>query len=60
MKKLRSLWRHRVKARPGLQGEEYEIEKAEREAQKERDRFADSLVEKAGHRQFPFLKDPFE
>ncbi len=60
MKKLRSLWRHSKKARPGLQGEEYEIEKAEREAQKERDRFADSLVEKAGHRQFPFLKDPFE
>jgi hypothetical protein len=60
MKKLRSLWRHRQKPGPGLQGEEYEIEKAEQEAQKERDRFANSLVEKAGHRQYPFLKDPFE
>jgi hypothetical protein len=40
--------------------EEYEIEKAEREAQKERDRFAESLIEKAGHSGYPFLKDPFE
>jgi hypothetical protein len=42
------------------QGEEYEIEKAEREAQKERDAYAESLIEKAGHRSYPFLKDPFE
>jgi hypothetical protein len=42
------------------QGEEYEILKAEREAQKERERYAESLVEKAGHRSYPFLKDPFE
>ena len=42
------------------QGEEYEIEKAEREAQRERDTFANSLIEKAGHSQFPFLKDPPE
>ena len=43
-----------------LQGEEYEIEKAEREAQKERDRYAESLIEKAGRARYPFLKDPFE
>ena len=42
------------------QGEEYEIEKAQRQAQKERDAYAESLIEKAGHRSFPFLKDPFE
>jgi hypothetical protein len=60
MKWRRSLWRHREKARPGLQGEEYEIEKAERAAQKERDRYAESLLEKAGHARYPFLKDPFE
>jgi len=60
MKRLRSLWRLRQKSGTGAQGEEYEIEKAEREAQKDRDRFANSLLEKAGHRQYPFLKDPFE
>jgi len=43
-----------------LQGEEHEIEKAEREAQKERDRYAESLLEKAAHARYPFLKDPFE
>jgi hypothetical protein len=43
-----------------LQGEEYEIEKDQREAQKERDRFAESLIEKAGHARYPFLRDPFE
>ena len=43
-----------------VQGEEYEIEKAEREAQKDRARFAESLIEKAGHARYPFLKDPFE
>jgi hypothetical protein len=42
------------------QGEEYEIEKAERQAQKERDTFAESLMEKAGHTHMPYLKDPFE
>jgi hypothetical protein len=46
-------WQH-------LQGEEYEIEKAEQEAQEDRDRFAESLFEKAGHVHFPFLKDPFD
>jgi hypothetical protein len=53
-------WRHRQKPRPGVQGEEYEIAKAEREAQEKRDRFAESLGEKAGHAQYPYLKDPFE
>jgi hypothetical protein len=42
------------------QGEEYEIERAQRQAQKERDAYAESLIEKAGHRGYPFLKDPFE
>jgi len=61
MKRLHRFWRRRQK--PLLkppEGEEYEIEKAEREAQKERDRFAESLIEKAGHARYPFLKDPFE
>ena len=45
---------------PAPQGEEYEIAENEREAQKERNRFAESLIEKAGHARYPFLKDPFE
>ena len=64
MKLLQRLWRpmrHRQNPlQKPLQGEEYEIEKAEREAQKERDRYAESLIEKAGHARYPFLKDPFE
>ena len=40
---------HRQNPQRPLQGEEYEIEKAEREAQKERDRYAESLLDKAGH-----------
>jgi hypothetical protein len=52
--------RRRPKAIIPPQGEEYEIEKAERQAQKGRDAYAESLIEKAGHRSFPFLKDPFE
>jgi hypothetical protein len=42
------------------QGEEYDIEKAELEAQKERDQFKASLFEKAGHAHYPYLKDPFD
>jgi hypothetical protein len=62
MKLLQRLWpvRHRQNLQEPVQGEEYEIEKAEREAQKERDRYAESLLEKAGHARYPFLKDPFE
>ena len=60
MRLLRRFRRHRRKPPPYLQGEEYEIVKAEREAQRQRERFAESLIEKAGHRNYPFLKDPFE
>jgi len=54
------LRRRRRPATPGPQGEQYEIEKNERKAEKERNRFAESLIEKAGHARYPFLKDPFE
>ncbi len=58
---LSRAWRlQRKLPRQHPQGEEYEIEKAELEAQKERDRFTASLLEKAGHTHFPFLKDPFD
>jgi hypothetical protein len=60
MRKLRNLWRRRQKPRPSLEGEEYEIEKAQREARERGRRFGESLIEKAGHRQYPYLKDPFD
>ena len=54
-------WGHRqTRPQQHLQGEEYEIEKAEREAQTNRDRFTALLLEKAGHLHYPYLKDPFE
>ena len=34
--------------------------KAEREAQRQRERFAESLIEKAGHANYPFSRDPFQ
>lgn len=40
--------------------EEAEIAKAQREAQRGSDRHAESLLEKAAHRSYPFLRDPFE
>jgi hypothetical protein len=60
MRRLRRSWRRRETPRPGPEGEEYEIEKTQREAQKQRERFMESLVEKAGHAQYLYLKDPFE
>jgi len=42
------------------QGEEYEIEKAALEAQKERDRYTARLFRNIGNLRYPFLKDPFE
>ena len=61
MRLLRRFRRYRQKPpQPYLQGEEYEIAKAEREAQHQRDRFADSVIEKAGHANYPFSRDPFE
>ena len=45
---------------PGLQGEEYEIAKLERAAERERSRYAERLLEKAGHLSFPFLRQQFD
>lgn len=57
---LLRLLRRRRAPQQHLEGEEYEIERAEREAQRNRDRYAESLLEKAGHRNYPFLEDPFD
>jgi hypothetical protein len=59
--RLRRLFsRHKQTRQPPLQGEEYELAEAQRAAQKERDKYAESLLEKAAHARYPFLKDPFE
>jgi hypothetical protein len=51
--------RQRVSPSPPLQGEEYEIAKAESETQKERDKFTARLFRNVGNLRYPFLKDPF-
>ena len=45
-------------ARPGPQGEEYEILKAQQAFRSAGDRFAHDVLEKAGHLAYPFLRDP--
>ena len=45
--------------RPGPQGEEYEILKAQQAARSAGDRFARDVLEKAGHLAYPFLRDPY-
>jgi hypothetical protein len=40
--------------------EEAEIARNQREARRDADKFAESLIEKAGHKDYPYLKDPFE
>jgi len=45
--------------RPGPQGEEYEILKAQQAARSAGERFARDLLEKAGHLSYPFLRDPY-
>lgn len=52
--------REKQPSQPGPQGEEREIQLAQQERAKERDRFLESLVEKAGHARYPWLKDPFD
>jgi hypothetical protein len=60
VKRLLQRLRRRRRAPTPQQGEEYEIEKAEREAQKARDRITQTLIQGAAHSHHPFLKDPFE
>ncbi len=43
-----------------LEGEEYEIAKAEADAQEDRDRYTAKLFRNIGNLRYPFLKDPFD
>ena len=51
--------RTRPQPHPGPQGEEYEALKMARRHAEERDTFAENLLEKVGHKNLPFLDDPF-
>ena len=51
--------RTRPQPHPGPQGEEYEALKMARRHAGERDAFAENLLEKVGHKNLPFLDDPF-
>lgn len=48
------------KPHPGPQGEEHEILEAQREARRQRERFAARLQRHSGNLDAPFLQDPFD
>jgi hypothetical protein len=56
----RLLHRRRPEAQPGPQGEEYEALQMARRAAVERGAFAENMIKKIGHKNLPFLDDPYE
>lgn len=56
----RLLRRRRPEPQPGPQGEEYEALKMSRRADDQREAFAENVIKKVGHKNLPFLDDPFE
>ena len=44
---------------PGPQGEEYEALQMDRRWQEQRRRFAQNVIKKVGHKNLPFLDDPY-
>jgi hypothetical protein len=55
----RALRRNQVAPHVGPQGEEYDALQMERRWQDERGRFAENVIKKYGHKNLPFLDDPF-
>jgi hypothetical protein len=55
----RVLHRKPVTSHVGPQGEEYDALQMERQWQDERGRFAENVIKKVGHKNLPFLDDPF-
>jgi hypothetical protein len=55
----RALRRERVASQPGPDGEEYEALQMERRWQERRGRFAQNVIKKVGHKNLPFLDDPY-
>jgi hypothetical protein len=55
----RRLRREHVVPHVGPQGEEYDALQMERRWQEERGRFAENVIKKYGHKNLPFLDDPY-
>ncbi len=55
----RVLRRQRVVPHAGPQGEEYEALQMERRWEAQRGRFAENVIKKFGHKNLPFLDDPY-
>ena len=55
----RSLRRKHVEPHIGPQGEEYDALQMERRWEDERGRFAENVIKKYGHKNLPFLDDPY-
>jgi hypothetical protein len=55
----RALRREPTESRVGPQGEEYEALQMERRSHEERGRFAENVIKKFGHKNLPFLDDPY-
>ena len=55
----RVLRKEQVTPHVGLQGEEYDALQMERRWQEERGRFAENVIKKVGHKNLPFLDDPY-
>ncbi len=55
----RLLHRERIEPHAGPQGEEYKALQMERRWQEQRGRFAENIIKKVGHKNLPFLDDPY-
>jgi hypothetical protein len=55
----RVLHRKRVAPHVGPQGEEYDALQMQRRWEEERGRFAENVIKKYGHKNLPFLDDPY-
>ena len=55
----RVLRKEQVVPHVGPQGEEYDALQMERRWQEQRGRFAENVIKKTGHKNLPFLDDPY-
>jgi hypothetical protein len=56
----RLLRRKQVAPHVGLQGEEYDALQMERRWDEEHGQFAENVIKKYGHKNLPFLDDPYK
>jgi hypothetical protein len=55
----RLLRRERIAPHAGPQGEDYEALQMEQRFDAGRERFAENVIKKVGHKNLPFLDDPY-